>query len=580
MAAGWLRSTLALDFLRHTGEAQQAIELEHHEVYGLDDPVPETLRRYGAPGNRQPIGANPRALAGWRRPTFFEDFYFRVYVIPTLLDFGAVASDAEQRFTVWNAWLSSTTIEGINGFDELSTRITGPAVGAAFKPLMAREYTAFVDEDGPISIGATYVFETSTDERPQLRLIGERARLLIFAPNWRDSYQVTVEFKTELLTTRAGREQRRALRRKARKTISYRTQALSRNLREFQRHMAKAHSQQIILPEETRFVSTVADVGGGNTVFRVDSVPSWLVAEQEVVVRAKGGTRNLVIQAVIGDQVVFKSPPGFDLPAGTPVMLALRGRLAQEISSDLYTNTVTEATIDFRVTPATGERTIEPVVPPDSLDWRPIFWLKPNWGSEPALRFIHPREEVDYEVGRVTTSVPIKFATRTYDYTFSGRSERDIAQITGLFEAMRGRAGEFYWPSWTHDLPFDYPLTAGTRTMEFDGPDVFDYFAGDTVHRAVFLMMPNGEPYRFNSLVPDSDDPNDPQAVRFSEGRTILTFRYDWPRTIQPHEPIMTGWLYATRFASDQLVVEWLTRTVGQVRTSFTTLEDLPYNDV
>ena len=578
MVNGWLRSTLALDFLRHEGEAQQDVALEHHEVYQADDTLPLGARPRGVPGNRQPIAHNVVTRTGWRRRTFFEDFYFRVYVLPTVLDFGAVASDTEQKFTVWNAWLTDTTITGVNAFDSVATQITGPAAETVFRPLMAREYTAKADEDGPIQIAATYVFETSTDERPQLRLIGERARLLIFAPNWRDSYQITTEFKTEVLTSRAGREQRRALRRKARKSISYRTQALSRNLREFQRHMAKAHSIQIILPEETRFVSTMADIGAGNTVFRVDGTPDWLAPEQEVVIRAAGGTRNVVIQAVIGDQVVLKSPPGFFVPAGSPIMLALRGRLAQEISSDLYTNTATEATINFDVTPAVGERTVDYQPPADSLDWRPIFWLKPNWKSEPALRFQHPREVVDFDVGRVTTQVPIKFAHRTYDFTFSGRGERDIAQIVGLFNAMRGRAGEFYYPSWTHDLPFDYPLTVGTRTMEFDGSDVFDYFNGDTVHRAVFLMMPNGEPYRFNSLVDNVE--GEVQAVQFSEGRTILTFKYDWPRTIQPHEPVMTGWLYATRFASDQLVVEWMTRTVGQVRTSFTTLEDLPYNDV
>lgn len=558
MAVGYLAPGLYT--AQHKPGAPATAERAQAEIYGASVGARD---EFGGLTLRQPIGTHPTRQPGYRERAFFDDFYNRVYLLPTLLDYKAVAARARRTFYVWNAWLRATTLTQVIRENVESTSITGPDAPREYGPLELRNYEAVVDVDGPPQFLANYRFVFDTGEVPQLQLLGERARRLPFQVNWADPYQISFEFKTDIVVSRSGREQRRATRQSARKAITYKTMATRAGVRQFNRHMVTWQNRVIIMPEETTFVKTTHAVVAGNTVLEVESTPHWLRVGTTVYVRSKDHEVVAEIEQIVGTSIRLGTVIERDMLPGAHVMMALYGRLGEELSSDRETNTVFQTDIDFQVTPASEQARILPPAP-RVLNGRPLFLMKPNWARRPNLTYIHAREVVDFGVGRTEFFTPIDFSTRQTQYLFSGSAAK-LEEMVEHFVRMRGSAGEFYYPTWEPDLVPSLPVLIGTRALDFVGSDVFDTFSGDTVYRGVMIVLKDGRRF-FNTLRED---------ITFSDGKTILTMRDEWTFAAEPEEIEMISWLLVNRFAGDKLTFEWLTREVGQVQATFRTLEDL-----
>lgn len=80
---------------------------------GLRGAMEPVQQRGGDFDNTQPITQLGRALAGdtWR--SYFEDYYNRVWMIPTTVDFGPITATTGKQVYLWNAHLYDITLEQI-----------------------------------------------------------------------------------------------------------------------------------------------------------------------------------------------------------------------------------------------------------------------------------------------------------------------------------------------------------------------------------------------------------------------------------------------------------------------------------
>lgn len=565
MAAGALRG----------GGDYFAIEGSPNRDFQSPDPtapigLEDTLGRLaGSFTQQRPTATRSLSLPGAKRKSLFEDFYNRVYLIPGVVDFGAVALQTEKLFYIWNAHFTETTLTQVGSLDPAGTAINGIEAPYTYKPLQLSSYQAVALEDGPAKFSASYTFLFDTDEAPKLILLGERARLLPFYPNWRESYKITYEHKTEIIVSRSGREQRRQLRQRPREGIEFTGSARTRiQVQAFNRHLEVWQNRATLVPEETKFLRVEADESEFHSVFSVGAIPLWAIVGQPVMARNAGLTEQFIteIKSIVGTSVELAGSVPFAMPAGSMIMLARTGRIRDELAATRETNTVVETEIAFDVNPGSGFNIIEPAFPV-VVAGREVLTVRPNWKDTPSMTFIRPRETLDYGVGRTQVFTPIDFSSKTFDYLFSGLADADVVAIVGLFKRMAGRCNEFYMPSWQDDLIPYATMTAGTRSLTIYGDEVYNTFVGTTVNKGVMVMTADGR------LIPNvfaQDVALDP------DGNSLLTFALDWPETIAVGSARMVSWLYAMRFDTDKLVVEWLTREVAKIKTSLRTLEDLP----
>ena len=514
------------------------------------------------------VGVRSFDFAGADLAGFMDVFYSRVYFIPPLLDFGAIAGRASLSFQVWNAHLDPIQITDVALADFDGLEVEGPTTPVSMLALELVEYTITASLAGPPSVAAAMGFSFSTGEETPISILGTRALLAPFIVNWRRAATVTYAYKTDVIRSRSGKEQRRALRQTPRKTLEFDAQVKSAAFVEFQAIMAAWQNNVIVVEEPGRDAPLAAVLPAGSKVVTLgDDAPSWLRAGSNVILQFGDRRESNRVVSAVGPAVTLSAAFDADWPVGTKVHYAVSGRLDTALKTRRETDRIATMTVSLEVVPGS-----EPVLdPPDAavtFGGREVFTKRFNWADRPEATYEAVRENVDYGWGRTEVFRPQDFGTILHRLTFLNRNKAEAEAIREFFERHRGQRGEFYRPSWETDIILKQAAPQGTRDLRVAGPFFAKLYGGSTVHRAVSVYTKAGE-LRFYAV-------EDIFEITDSEGNdSVLQVGADLVEDTGPETVRMVSWLYASRFASDQLPVEWLTNAVAQAQITFRTLEDL-----
>ena len=306
----------------------------------------------GALTLHQPIAIRSLSATAKRQRSFFDDWYNRVHVTPRLMNFGFVSSELYRQVSVWNAYLGPTTLGSITILSNSNVGVSGTPLPKTLKQFEALVYTVSVAADGDATIDTTVAFNiTDRPDAPRLKVTGQRARLFEFRPNWANSVSVRLEYRTDISTSRSGKEQRRALRGEARKTIEFTIAVHRDRLLAFQRLMAKWQSRPVSMGDPTRQVLTTTAMDVGYMGVTVASIPKWLVAGAAVLLES-GDTREVVlVDQVDGNDVTFTSGAVNTWAVGASVRPIVSGLLSTELSETYLSDELAEIAISLAVDP-------------------------------------------------------------------------------------------------------------------------------------------------------------------------------------------------------------------------------------
>lgn len=386
-----------------------------------------------------------------------------------------------------------------------------------------------------------------------------------FRPNWRRPYAVTYKFKTEIITSRRGREQRRAQRDTPRKSIEFMVTAGQERWRRLQRTLSTLQGPLLDVPDISSSMVTDSDSATGSNIFHVGATPSWLVHGAKVLLTEQRSDRVEVrtIQGFGLTSLAFAESNTAPWPVGTIICHLVSARLADSIKLRSLTQSVAEGRVTFDVDP--GAEPILPGAEPDSVwNGRELFSQRVNWASGMDVTFQREFDPVDYGKGRAVTYLPVGFGgrLRVADLLLRTRSEAD--RLRAFFYRMRGRQGEFYIPMPSDDMALAVNLNGGFSNLQVVGTEIAESYAADPVHRAIYVLMHDGR--RFYRGV---------SSMTTSLGRSVLQLAQPAPFTITPATVASISWLPVCRLASDDLTIEWVTDGVAKSRLSFVTLEAL-----
>lgn len=368
-----------------------------------------------------------------------------------------------------------------------------------------------------------------------------------FTPNWRDSVGVTIEFRTDIVVARSGREQRRSLRQSPRKSLSYRVTVDREERRRLVDFLTKNQGATVLAADPTRcyLLSEPVAADSGELVFH-EPLPDWMVVGADVMI---GETAHSIF-AVDGGTVSVEPVNPAILPTGTIVRPALRGRISGTVGVAHPTDRVAEAVINFAVEPGS-----EPAVLPAAGLWqhnsREVFGPRPNWTDDVSVTFDWPVEQVDFGFGRTATYQPVDEGWAVRKASFVAASDSEANEIEHFFRRRQGRRGEFYMPTGTDDLTL---VTGGTDDLVVSGP---------ILHDAIEIRLYSGvRLFRTIEATPSGDT-------------TILSLNAPLPVAISPDDVALISWMPLVRFGSDEQSFSWTTDQVVQIEIPVRTLETL-----
>lgn len=112
--------------------------------------------------------------------SFYQDYYFRIHLIPSLIEFGNIVGDQTENFTVWNSYPQQVTLSAVNAQGADGVAIVG-ATSGAFETLEERQYSVDVESEGEPTIQAlfSFVFDVETVD---LEVEGNRVVLFPYIP--------------------------------------------------------------------------------------------------------------------------------------------------------------------------------------------------------------------------------------------------------------------------------------------------------------------------------------------------------------------------------------------------------------
>lgn len=507
-----------------------------------------------------------------RRRTTFENYYNRIWLIPSLVDFGNLSSTQSAGFTIWNAYLAPIEITGITEPSDTSLSLSDITVGEQFKPLQLRIGSVIAQQDGDPAIDATYTFTIDLGDYATMSVVGTRARFWEFAPNWDEGMDVTLEFRTEVQTSHSGKEQRIAARQTARKTVEYQSVVRQHVFRSLLGFMDSNQNRLTMVPEFTRGAHLAVAAASGSDTIEIEESVDWLVVGQTItlyegdIAGYRYDLRKII--GVVGNVAELSASIDGNWPAGSKVYPVVSGYLANSIALPMLTNNTARLSISLQVSPG-SEPEIDYGVPEFTFDGRELFLKRPDWSSTPTVTFESVRNEVDYGFGRIAHFFPVDFNSRLSKATYLGRDREDAEAFIRFFQRHMGQQGEFFMPTYTEDMIVKGNFDSSGSTLRVEGPYIARDMTDLSVFKHVILFFHDGTHIiRRVETVGLIDD-----AEGLDSG---LVLSQPWGITFDETDVSLACWLPLWRFASDSLVISWLTDEVAQFAVNLKALQYEP----
>lgn len=331
------------------------------------------------------------------------------------------------------------------------------------------------------------------------------------APDWSSSVTETLSWKTDVLTSPSGAEQRIARRRTPRRTFEFTVELSGAERRAFENLLWHAGAGEWDLPVFPDVATLRAPLVAGDTFIPVDTAGRDFIAGDNVLIQDYDGTRETArISAVKGDgltvsELVLQWSPGAEVYPLRPAVLT------DPPARTRQTGELARWQVRFRIAAS------NPVL----ADAGPVFWrghpvltAEPDRTDDLTGEYERMIAELDNMTGIVhrTDTAGRAFAVQGFAWLEAGRVAQ--TRLRALFYFLRGRQRPLWVPG--DAIDFIPVSTSGnelqTRTADYSASGIANgrrdlcirLADGSQIYRRIVsaVSLNNGERLTLNDELP------------------------------------------------------------------------------
>lgn len=476
------------------------------DLTSSDDPVAEDATTDGAI-SAQGTTILPSVAAGLNRH-FAGDYYFRIWVLPPLLQVQNPRVGVEIPFEIWNAYPEPNTLNTISaiGGTGLTLDLTTPS---DFSEIELREVNITIDEDAPIDINANYTFDFTLGDG-LFQFLASIADFIATIPDV--PIKETWNWLTDVIEAYGSKEQRIALRDSPRRTLNAQFLVENEEVRQAEyNRWYKAINNRIVVPYYQYATQVTQDsLQGSSKIFFDPTLTDMRDAEFAVVTNPQTEEGNLVkFDEVVADGATLDAPLTFDVLQGYIIAPAFTSRLADNsgismtaVSGSLkITSEVLISREEFARPGSTATIT--------TFDGLNVLDKRPLANRDVPENFLGNYEIIDSETGtqELKSSWPHPFVNGRRDFLIQRASQPiDMDYWRDLLTAVNGQQNPFLLPTWRSDLTQVSNPTAGSSQLLITNTDyVGEYFPYETFKR-LQIEVESGIIYRKVLQATDNGD--------------------------------------------------------------------------
>lgn len=512
----------------------------------------------GAKTSNAVVGYSPPDGSGAILTSFFDYFYNRIHVTPSVIDLGNVTANASTTVELWNSYLSDKTVSSTNFGNDSGVEVTGAAAPYVLPPLGFQNYEVTVLQDGPatVSLSLGWVIDTAP---VGFTVSAIRIVPFFYPPNWGQGVDETLEWRTTVASSRTGEEQRQQIRSKPRREWSYSVLLSGEQAQMAYFDILGFQNKTFGLPTWTGKSKLTSPASASGTVLNLVTSDRGFVVDGILFIEFNGAVETHEIESLTGTTVNLKKPLTNSFPIGSSVYPGAVVRLAQNFQARRPTDRVIESSLTFSGVPKDTDPFIPSGAAAVTLDGFEVITRKPNWASGMDVLFDYPVDEIDFLSG-----VAHRFESRTYPatgfrlrYLIDGRS--DMSAFRAMLGRLRGRRTPVFVSLFTDDFEL-----SGSVSSSASGFQVYD-------NHSDLGIFPERHPLAVLFETKDAGN----IARRASSTTLNGSGLIDVQITQGPGVTITQSTLKRlslcplVRLASDQVTIKWLTDTVAECELTF-----------
>ena len=473
-------------------------------------------------------------------------FWFdHVHSVPQFIALGNIVTTVTRQVEIYNAFhIAARELQiAENNAGGGTTLLNVPVVPYD----IAAQHSLFVElrvaTSGPPTINGTLVF---TLDSGVLTILVTGSRVVMFPYPPESPIDEELEWKTTVLPSADGREQRIALRRCPRQSFNLTFAVEDDRVRRTLHSLVFGWLAGVFgIPVWFEARRLTVDAAAADTVIQVDTrFADFRDGGLAIVWYDEETYDALEIAGHTDSSITFSSPLTQPFAAATSWVMPLRTALADpQISGTRHPVGLDVFPMTFHVldndAPATADASAFP-----SYGGR-VLLNGPNFmGGDTAPRGI------SMKVGRHDneTGAPAQFSDWRAPQGVSQKgffttSDQQRWEVRQLLHALRGPQAAFYLPTFYHDLVAAGPLSSGSSNMDIENIGYTRYINGQAPNNHIWVELLSGVEYCkeiVSSVVLDDDVER-------------LTLSDAWPTTIQISEIRRISYLPLSRVAEDSV---------------------------
>ena len=387
----------------------------------------------------------------------------------------------------------------------------------------------------------------------------------MFRIEWSSGFRETYEFRTSIITHRAGQEQRIAYRSRPRRSYEFNAFMDPHDLRKIMARYSVNQGELVHFPHPRDFITLATSielmVDSTQITITVPSVPGWLVANAVVFLRTADRPIRGEVVSVTSNQVVIDFEPFVGRSTGKKIFRGIAARPNTTYGLRALTSRVGTVPVNMLADPVMDWHRSYSMTPVVQLDGREYFNMDPDWANGVEVNIPNTWEDIDFQRGAVDRINAQQFPIRTSRFRFLLYNASRIEYLLGMFHRVRGRQKSFWMPSHIHEIQPIADIAAGDDSFDVLGSDVFDAYADSTVFKYL----------RFRTL--DGDYIMEVDDVTKHNDNTRITLVRMFAVAIPLVRLQMISWITRCRLESDSLSINWRTDELGDTDLSVRTVE-------
>lgn len=273
-----------------------------------------------------------------------------------------------------------------------------------------------------------------------------------FRPDWQQDVTERLSFKTDVLASTSGAEQRRGLRSTPRRTFEFDLTLFKKERAFFDLAQARLSGGEWLLPiwHDVTGLTSAAAIGDSTLALPTD-LREFKEGGFAVLIANAFTYERVQIDSLTSDSLTLADPLTKAWGARAKVYPCRRGRVDDQAAMSRKTDTAATGTVGFLLL---GEQTWTGSWSPDMFLGYPVLSVQPNQTDDLDYKFYRLFDEIDNDTG-VPERVDLAdraFNSFLYRWLIHGRPAN--AAFRSLLYALDGKRKALWMPSFNDDLSF------------------------------------------------------------------------------------------------------------------------------